>query len=58
MCAESTGPGDGANGTYCHEFGHHAGTRDLYEQSACGNPVGNGLGVYSLMTRNYLRCCR
>ncbi len=56
MCAEyNYGPGDGANGTYCHEFGHTLGLADLYEQSACGNPVGNGLGVYSLMSLgNYL----
>jgi immune inhibitor A len=49
------GPGDNANGTYCHEFGHTLGLADLYEFSSCGNPVGNGLGVYSLMSLgNYL----
>ena len=49
------GPGDRANGTYLHEFGHTLGLADLYEQSICGNPVGNGLGVYSLMSLgNYL----
>ena len=48
-------PGDLANGTYLHEFGHTLGLADLYEQSLCGNPVGNGLGVYSLMSLgNYL----
>ncbi len=47
--------GDNANGTYCHEFGHTLGLADLYEFSACGNPVGTGLGVYSLMSLgNYL----
>lgn len=48
-------PGDKANGTYYHEFGHTLGLADLYEISACGNPVGQGLGVYSLMSLgNYL----
>jgi len=49
------GPGDNANGTYCHEFGHTLGLADLYEFSVCGKPVGTGLGVYSLMSLgNYL----
>jgi len=49
------GPGDNANGTYCHEFGHTLGLADLYEFSSCGNAVGSGLGVYSLMSLgNYL----
>jgi immune inhibitor A len=49
------GPGDNANGTYCHEFGHTLGLADLYEFSSCNNPVGSGLGVYSLMSLgNYL----
>jgi M6 family metalloprotease-like protein len=49
------GPGDLANGTYLHEFGHTLGLADLYEQSVCGNQVGNGLGIYSLMSLgNYL----
>ena len=49
------GPGDNANGTYCHEFGHTLGLADLYEFSACGRGVGTGLGVYSLMALgNYL----
>jgi immune inhibitor A len=49
------GPGDNANGTYLHEFGHTLGLADLYEFSACGNPVGSGLGVHSLMSLgNYL----
>jgi len=48
-------PGDNANGTYCHEFGHTLGLADLYEQTACGNPIGTGLGVFSLMSfGNYL----
>jgi len=48
-------PGDNANGTYCHEFGHTLGLADLYEITSCGNPIGNGLGVYSLMSLgNYL----
>jgi len=47
--------GDKANGTYLHEFGHTLGLADLYEFSGCGNPVGSGLGVYSLMSLgNYL----
>lgn len=49
------GPGDNTNGTYLHEFGHTLGLADLYEQSLCGNAVGNGLGLYSLMALgNYL----
>ncbi len=49
------GPGDNANGTYLHEFGHTLGLADLYEFSSCGNAVGTGLGVYSLMSLgNYL----
>ncbi len=49
------GPNDNANGTYLHEFGHTLGLADLYEYSLCGNGVGNGLGVYSLMSLgNYL----
>jgi M6 family metalloprotease-like protein len=49
------GPGDNANGTYIHEFGHTLGLADLYEFSSCGNPIGTGLGVYSLMSLgNYL----
>ena len=49
------GPGDNANGTYIHEFGHTLGLADLYEFSSCGNPIGTGLGVYSLMALgNYL----
>ena len=48
-------PGDMANGTYFHEFGHTLGLADLYEWSVCNNPVGSGLGVYSLMgLGNYL----
>ena len=48
-------PGDRANGTYLHEFGHTLGLPDLYEQSACGSSVGDGLGVFSLMgLGNYL----
>ncbi len=48
-------PGDNANGTWIHEFGHTLGLADLYEFSSCGNPVGNGIGVYSLMSLgNYL----
>jgi len=48
-------PGDNANGTYCHEFGHTLGLADLYEFSSCGRAVGTGLGVYSLMSLgNYL----
>jgi immune inhibitor A len=48
-------PGDNANGTYLHEFGHTLGLADLYEFSACGNAIGNGLGVFSLMSLgNYL----
>jgi M6 family metalloprotease-like protein len=47
--------GDNANGTYLHEFGHTLGLADLYEFSGCGNPVGSGLGIYSLMSLgNYL----
>jgi M6 family metalloprotease-like protein len=42
-------PGDRANGTYCHEFGHTLGLPDLYD------PAAAGLGVYSLMgLGNYL----
>jgi len=49
------GPGDNANGTYFHEFGHTLGLADLYEFSVCGNGVGAGLGLYSLMGYgNYL----
>ncbi len=56
MCGEyNYVPGDNANGTYCHEFGHTLGLADLYEFTSCNNPVGNGLGVYSLMSLgNYL----
>lgn len=43
------GPGDNANGTYIHEFGHTLGLPDLYEFSSCGASVGWGLGVHSLM---------
>ncbi len=42
-------PGDKANGTYLHEFGHTLGLPDLYDPRAAG------LGLYSLMSLgNYL----
>ncbi|HEX7079222.1 MAG TPA: M6 family metalloprotease domain-containing protein [Candidatus Eisenbacteria bacterium] len=42
-------PGDRANGTYCHEFGHTLGLPDLYD------PAAGGLGFFSLMgLGNYL----
>lgn len=42
-------PGDEANGTYCHEFGHTLGLPDLYD------PAAAGLGFFSLMgLGNYL----
>src|SRR5262249_38826540 len=42
-------PGDRANGTYMHEFGHTLGLPDLYD------PAAAGLGVFSLMALgNYL----
>ncbi|MBI4364771.1 MAG: M6 family metalloprotease domain-containing protein, partial [Candidatus Latescibacteria bacterium] len=48
-------PGDDANGTYIHEFGHTLGLPDLYEFSLCNASVGAGLGVFSLMSLgNYL----
>lgn len=49
------GPGDNANGTYIHEFGHTLGLPDLYEDTVCFRPVGTGLGFFSLMAfGNYL----
>ena len=43
-------PGDGASGTWFHEFSHTLGLPDLYDTVG-----GNGLGFYSLMSLgNYL----